>query len=353
MTDQGLAVSAIVPARNEEPFIEACVRSLLGQDSPAGGFEVIVAEGRSDDGTRSILDRLAKEDARLRVIDNPERITPAAFNAGIRQARGRFIALISAHSRYPNDYLVRCLEIAEQTGADNVGGPAVAQASGYLPRAIALAHHSPFSVGGASWHSLEYEGPAGTVFGGFYRRDVFSRIGMFDEELVRNQDDELNFRLERAGGRIWQSPKVRSWYTPRSTLGALFRQYQQYGYFKVRVMLKHGGTPALRHYVPAAFVAGLGGWIASVVVAAVSGGRNGALVRAAELLTLVPLSYTAVLVIASVTTAARSGWSLLPILPVVFATYHVAYGVGFLRGLFDFVLRRHRSPARRMSELTR
>jgi len=342
--DAQIAVTVVVAARNEERFIEPCVRSLLGQQAPPGGFEVVVAEGRSDDQTRSILDRLALEDPRLRVVDNPRQITPAAWNLAIREARGRYIAIMSAHARYPDDYLLRCYEIAEQRHVDNVGGPAIAEAHGYLQRANAASHHSPFSVGGASWHSLQYEGKARTVFGGFYRRDVFDRVGFFDEEFVRDSDAEFNFRLELAGGTIWQSPAVRSWYEPRSTLGGLFRQYMQYGYWKVRIMQKHGRAPAIRQYVPAVFITG-------VVVLLLASLTGSAVAR--DLLGLALLAYAAVLLIASVTTAARYGWDLLPILPLTFACYHAGYGVGFLSGLFDFVLLRRTQPRRSMASLTR
>jgi succinoglycan biosynthesis protein ExoA len=337
------SVTVVVAARNEERFIEPCVRSLLAQRPPPGGFEVIVAEGRSDDQTRAILDRLAKDDARLEVVDNTSQITPAAWNVAIRQAQGRYIAIMSAHARYPDDYLLRCFELAEELHADNVGGPATAEATGYLQRANAASHHSPFSVGGASWHSLEYEGRARTVFGGFYRRDVFDRIGMFDEQFVRDSDAEYNFRLELAGGTIWQSPRIRSWYAPRSTLGALFRQYRQYGYWKVRIMQKHGRTPAVRQYVPALAVIG----VVALAVASLF------LAPARALLAAVAVGYALVLLVASVTTAARFGWDLLPILPVTFATYHAGYGIGFLGGIYDFVLRRRTAPRRSMAELTR
>jgi succinoglycan biosynthesis protein ExoA len=353
------AVSAVVASRNEELHIEACVRSLLAQQEPEGGFELIVADGMSDDQTRAILARLADEDRRLTVIDNPQRITPAGFNAGIRRARGRYIAMMGAHARYAPDYLVRCLELAERLGSDNVGGPAITEAHGYLQRAIAASHHSPFSVGGASWHSLEYEGKAATVFGGFYRRDVFDRIGLYDENLIRNNDNELNFRLEQAGGKIWQSPSIRAWYTPRSSLGQLFRQYQQFGYFKVRVLLKHGRVPAIRQYVPAALVLGL---TAPALVAAFTAllslvipgfGLSPVAAAAAAVFGAVAISYLAVLAIASVATAARFGWDLLPILPPTFACYHLSNGIGFLQGLFDFVLRRRSAPAAGMAQLTR
>ena len=339
-----LAVTAVVAARNEESFIEQCVRSLLAQQSPPGGFEVIVAEGLSDDRTAEILERLRQEDGRLKVVTNERQIAPAGWNAAIREARGRYIAIVGAHSRYPGDYLLRCFEIAEKQHVDNVGGPAIAEGDTYLQRANAASHHSPFSVGGASWHSLEYEGRARTVFGGFYRRDVFDRVGLFDERFVRDSDSEFNFRLELKGGSIWQSPAVHSWYRPRSTPGELFRQYMQYGYWKVRIMQKHGRTPAIRQYVPAIFVTAL-------VVLLLAALTLNPVVLA--LLGLLLASYAAVLILASVTTAAHFGWELLPVLPIAFASYHIGYGVGFLNGLFDFVLLKRDQPRRSMAELTR
>ncbi len=351
------AVTVVVAARNEESFIESCVRSLLALDSPAGGFEVLVAEGGSDDKTRSVLDGLAREDDRIKVVDNPRQIAPTGWNAAIQASRGSYIAIMGAHARYPKDYLVRCLELAERTHADNVGGPAIAEGESYIQRANAASHHSPFSVGGASWHSLEYEGKARTVFGGFYRRDLFDRVGLFDEELIRDSDAEFNFRLERMGGSIYQSPAIHSWYHPRATTGALFQQYRQYGYWKVRVMKKHGRTPAVRQYVPAAFVAGVVVLAALAIVTALASSVwpafDGLAAISRGVLLIALASYAAVLVVASVTTASRFGWKLAPILPVTFASYHVGYGVGFLTGILDFFVLRRRNPRASMVGLTR
>lgn len=352
-------MTVVVAARNEEDHIEACIRSLLAQDEPTGGFEIIVADGMSTDRTREILERLQRDDDRLTVIDNPDYVTPSGFNAAIRRSRGRYIAFMGAHARYAPDYLMQCFTLAERLKADNVGGATMSEGRGYVQEAIAASHHSVFSAGGATWHSTQYEGRAGTVFGGFYRRDVFDRIGMFDEKLIRNQDDELNFRLELAGGLIWQSPTVRSWYTPRTTLKELFRQYQQYGYWKVVVMLKHGRTPAVRHYIPALFVSALLGSatlfaaLAALSAMASESPFSTAATIALALFVLVLGSYVAVLVIASVSTALNSSLRLLPIFPLTFAAYHFGYGLGFLHGLLDFVVRRRKEPALRMSKLTR
>lgn len=334
-------ISVVVPCRNEAGGIEASLRSILAQEI-AVGFEVIVVDGMSEDGTGEILRRLAGEDGRVRLLENPGRITAAALNRGIRAARGRYIAIMGAHNRYAPDYLRRSLEVIERTGADNVGGAMICKGKSLFQRAAGAAHHSRFGAGGARWHRADYEGSADTVFGGFYRREVFNRIGLFDEELVRNQDDELNLRLARSGGKIWHSPRIVSWYEPRASAARLFAQYMQYGYWKVRVIQKHRLPASVRHLVPGAFVFALIAlpplallWPVAVAVwlAAVA-------------------AYSACNLVASAMTAARSGWSVLPLLPVVFVCYHVGYGYGFLRGVVDFlILRRGASWA--FTRLTR
>jgi GT2 family glycosyltransferase len=296
----------------------------------------------SDDGTRDKLMKLATEDARVHVVDNPACVTPAGMNTAIRQAKGRYIAIMGAHSAYAPDYLQRALEVLEQHDADNAGGALICVAKSRLQRAIAAAHHSPFSVGGARWHNIHYEGPADTVFGGVYRREVFERIGLFDEELARNQDDEFNLRLTRAGGKIWHSPSIKSWYTPRDSMGALFQQYRQYGYWKVRVIQKHKIPASPRHLVP-------GGFVLSLIFLSV-----GSLFSTTALGLLCALVgvYSFCNVTASLMAAARHGRVLALLLPWVFATYHFAYGLGFLHGLWDFVVLR-RGPSRQFTTLSR
>jgi GT2 family glycosyltransferase len=211
-----------------------------------------------------------------------------------------------------------------------------------VQRAIAAAYHSPFAVGGARFHDPQAEGYVDTVPYGCWPREVFERIGCFDEELVRNQDDEFNLRLTRAGGKIWQSPRIKSWYHTRASLPGLFRQYRQYGYWKVRVIQKHKLPASYRHVVPGGFLLALlflpvasfwwfpaiWGWIGLVAL------------------------YLACNLGASLVTAQRNGWRLLPLLPVVFAAYHCGYGFGFLRGIWDFVVLRQR-PHKSMVTLSR
>jgi succinoglycan biosynthesis protein ExoA len=328
MNETSATVSIVIPCRNEAAHIEKCLRSIFGQEVGAGGLEVILADGVSDDGTREILNLLAARDRRLRIVDNPHQIVSTGLNAAIQAAAGQIIIRMDVHTEYASDYVRQCLLVLEETGADNVGGPWIARGDGYMGNAIAAAFQTPFAVGGARGHNPEYEGYVDTVYLGCWRRELFNRIGFFDEELVRNQDDEFNLRLVRSGGRIWQSPRIQSWYQPRISLSNLFRQYTQYGYWKVRVIQKHRLPASIRHLAPAGFVASL------VVLAALSPFWG----LPAYGLAALAATYSLCAITAAAIAAARHGLKLLPVLPVVFACYHFSYGLGFLRGLWDFIL---------------
>jgi succinoglycan biosynthesis protein ExoA len=327
-TGSNTAVSIIVVCRNEKDFIEDCLRSILSQDCLPSDTELIVADGMSTDGTRDILTRISREDGRLKVIDNPRRFVAGGLNSALAVARGRIILRMDAHTVYATDYVQQCLAVLLETGADNVGGPALTGGEAYMQRVISAAYHSSFAVGGARFHDPFYEGYVDTVPYGCWPREVFERIGLFDEELIRNQDDEFNLRLTRSGGRIWQSPRIKSWYHPRGCLTDLFRQYRQYGYWKVRVIQKHKLPASVRHVVPAGFLLSL------VTLPLVSLWWSPALWG---FLVLVAL-YLMCNVGASLITASKNSWTLLPVLPLVFATYHFSYGLGFVRGIWDFLV---------------
>lgn len=332
--DTSPTVSIVVPCRNEANAIVAFLNSLLNQEMGDINWEAIIADGMSDDGTRKVLEQFSKEHRQIRVIDNPSRIVSTGLNACIRVAAGDIILRMDVHTEYKADYVRRCVEVQRKTNAANVGGACVAVQTGYVGRAIAAAFHSPFAVGGARWHQPSYEGPVDTVHLGCWRREVLEQIGFFDETLVRNQDDELNFRLTRAGGTIWQSPDIVSWYHPRSSLGALFRQYFQYGYWKVAVIKKHRLPASWRHLVPGAFV------LANVVVLAVAllgmiFGR-GPFSWFTEAGMGMDIAYAVAVFVAAFIVAKKDGWILLPVLPLVFCSYHIAYGLGFLFGIFHF-----------------
>ncbi len=336
------AVSVILPCRNEAGRIEACIESILAQEPPEGGFEIIVADGMSTDGTREYLKRMASDFPQIRIIKNLGRIAATGLNAAIRAAQGQIIIRMDAHTTFASDYIKQCVAVLNHTGADNVGGPARTIAKTYMERAISSAYHSPFSVGGAKFHDPDYEGYVDTVTYGCWRKKAFQRYGFFDEELVRNQDDEHNLRITRAGGKVYQSPRIRSWYHVRPSLLSLLRQYMQYGYWKVLVIQKHRMPASIRHLVPGAFAGGL---LLSILA--------GLLWPPAFIsLGAILAAYGLVILVASSLTARTSGWKLLPVLPIVFPCFHVGYGYGFLRGLFDFVFFRN-APAAQFVQLTR
>jgi glycosyltransferase involved in cell wall biosynthesis len=335
-------ISIVIPCRNEKEHIETCLHSILAQEALPEGVEIIVADGMSDDGTREILDRLAADTPCLRAINNPGRIVSSGLNAAVREAQGNIIVRMDAHTEYAPDYLSQCVSVLRETGANNVGGPARTKSTTYLQSAICAAYHSFFAVGGARFHNVRYEGYVDTVTYGCWPREVFDRIGFFDEELVRNQDDEFNLRLTRAGGKIWQSPRIRSWYQPRGSLLSLFRQYQQYGYWKVRVIQKHQLPASVRHLVPGFFI------FALTMLPLLGLWWSFALWCWLALLGVYIVSNAS----ASLLTAARTQWRLLPVLPLAFACYHFGYGYGFLHGMWDFVLWR-RGPTQSYSKITR
>lgn len=335
-------VSIVLPCRNEQGYIQASIQSALDQDLPADELEILVADGMSTDGTREYLDRMAAAHPQIRVLDNPGRIVSTGLNTAIRAARGEFIVRMDAHTNYAPDYVRQCLEVLQETGADNVGGPMRTTARTFMEKAIRAVFHSRFAMGGARSHQPDFEGRVDTVIYGCWRKSLFERVGFFDEELVRNQDDEHNLRIVRGGGRIYQSPRIRSEYHVRGSLAALFRQYMQYGYWKVLVIKKHRLPASVRHLVPGIFVGCL------VLSAALGFFWPSALWVALGLGTV----YLFAALILSLIVAGRSQWKLLPVLPLVVSCFHFAYGYGFLRGVLDLVLFRN-APDTQFVRLTR
>jgi succinoglycan biosynthesis protein ExoA len=328
-----LRTSIIVPCRNERKHIETFLASVLAQKPPPQTeLEMLIADGHSTDGTREILQEYAARYPWIQVLDNPERVVSTGLNRAITRASGDVIIRMDVHARYADDYVAQCVSVLSETGADNVGGPAQTRSRGYIQEAISAAYHSSFACGGARFHDVSYEGPVDTVTFGCWRKQTFDKIGLFDEELIRNQDDELNFRLLRLGGRIFQSPRIRCWYEPRSSLRALFSQYRQYGYWKVRVIEKHGAPASLRHLIPAIFVASTAFMLL------------GSLFSKTAVLPLAAITgaYAMANFVASIWTCRWKRGRLIPVMPVVLATYHLSYGIGFLMGVLNSVVRRDR-----------
>jgi succinoglycan biosynthesis protein ExoA len=334
-------LSIVVACRNEIRHMAEFLDSILAQDLQGMDWEVIVADGMSTDGTRQMLDEYCAAHPGVLVIANPGRIVSTGLNLAIRAAKGDIIVRMDAHTFYAPDYTRRCIETLKSSGADNVGGPARTKTSGILHRTIAAAYHSRFSTGGARFHDESYEGLVDTVTYGCWRKETLERIGMFDEALVRNQDDELNLRLTRGGGKIWQNPAIVSWYSPRTSLAGLFRQYFQYGFWKVAVIRKHRIPGSWRHMVPVAFVLGNAFLLAGTILAALLKDAP-RLIWFESLLLLATSLYLSAALVASFF-ASKQDRVILPLLPAAFATYHVSYGVGFLMGMMRFFS--NRAPA--------
>ena len=341
-------ISIVSACRNECDHIRMFVESLLAQDLAGLDWEIIIADGASSDGTREILVDLAGKNSGIVIIDNPARIVSTGLNAAIRVARGDIILRMDAHTEYAKDYAQRCVQTLETSGAENVGGPARTKADGLRARAIEAAYHSRFSTGGARFHDENYTGFVDTVTYGCWRKETLLKLGLFDEQLVRNQDDELNLRLVRSGGKIWQSSEIVSWYRPRATLSDLFRQYFQYGFWKVRVIRKHKIPGSWRHLVPGTFVAANLALFLIAAIAAAVGARGLARTFGAAWVVLLA-AYCFALLTASVLAARKSGWRLLPYLPLSFSTFHVSYGTGFLIGSVYWTF--SRSAASRLGDM--
>src|SRR5690349_14273997 len=249
-------VTIAMPAYNEEKFIEACIASVQEQDYPKDLIEILVADGRSTDRTREILARLAAADPRIVVIDNPERLQAAGLGHMVKQAHGDVIVRMDVHCEYAPDYVRKCVETLERTGADNVGGAQRAKAKSLFQRALCAALSSPLGVGGAKYRSADAEGFVDTVFLGAFRRKVFETVGLWDPGAITNEDAELNQRILDSGGQIYLSKDIIVHYFPRDSLKSLAKQYFRYGRGRARTLLKLGTFPTLRPLVPFLVVTG-------------------------------------------------------------------------------------------------
>ena len=322
-------VSVVIPARNEAPHIEDCLSALRTQTYPIELVEIIVADGGSTDGTADLVASAARTDSRIRVVENPSRKTASGLNAAIREARGDVILRMDGHAVPAATYVERCVDRLRTAAAWAVGGRMMKTSSTALGRAIAAASSSPFGVGDSAFHYAERARAVESVYLGCWPRWVFDRVGMFDEELVRNQDDELSYRIRQAGGTILFDPSIEVAYRPRESLGALFEQHRQYGFWKVRVFQKHPGSIRWRHLVP--------GLLAGVLATGILFPIN----RAASLPAAAAAAvYGMAAVFAASRVSARSPGVRIRNVVGAFGAMHLGYGIGLWQGLFRWLLAR-------------
>ena len=329
------SVTVIIPARNEARVIGGCLKAVLSQEYPAELLEIIVVDGMSDDGTRDIVEELASSEKGVMgggshsivLLDNPRKIVPAALNIGLRHARGEIIARVDGHCVVAPDFVHQCVSLLQTTGASNVGGTLQAIGKSYAAKAIGLATTSFFGIGDSQFRYSTKEQWVDTVFPGAWHKNTLQQLGGFNEEWIVNQDYEANYRLRKAGGRILLSPKIRCQYYVRESLRGLARQYFRYGLWKVKTLVAHPDSLRWRHLAPPLLIFALA---ISVLLS----------VGPWQLAVILPGAYLIADISATLLLIRRGGLKYLPLLPAIFLTLHLCWGLGFWAGLPRFGLPR-------------
>lgn len=311
-----LAVTAVVAAYNEEEYIGSCIAGLLAQEAVDGDFEILVVDGMSTDRTVDVVRSFPEYGTRVRLVYNRLKLQVHAWNIGLREMRGEYFAMITAHAQYAPDYLSRCIETLERTGAAAVGGVPRASGEGWIGRAVAWCMSTPFGVGGARFRYLQREEECDTVPLIFSRRDAIERLGGWDETIAFDEDSDLAYRIRAHGGKLVVSPSIRLRYFVRRSLRSLCKQMYRYGYWRRFTQLKHPGVVPVRVLAPAALVAG---FAASALL----------LFTPLRILAgVIPASYAAFLLVAMVASAPELGPGAICV-PVTLGVMHVSYGVGW------------------------
>ncbi|MDP2385893.1 MAG: glycosyltransferase family 2 protein [Bacteroidota bacterium] len=325
-----MKVGIVIPCRNEEKYIGKCLDSIVKQTAVGNEILVYVCDGKSDDHTEEIVKKYSEKHPSITLIINENRTTPFALNLGIKKALKEgcdLVIILGAHAELYSDYVEKCVRlIMEKQDVSCVGGVLENEYENNISETIGLAMSSPFGVGNAHFRTGARDGYVDTVAFGAYKKEVFGQIGFFDEELVRNQDDEFNFRLLKSGGKIFLSKQIRCKYFVRASFKKLFKQYMQYGYWKVYVGKKHKSITTIRQLIPLLFVLYL--FFGAVMSLAIP--KFWILYVAGLLVYKLAAVYFASKVL-------RTSGQLFSILQV-FVTLHFSYGLGYLRGIVDFLV---------------
>ncbi len=321
-------ISVVVPCYNEKKYIEKCILSILDQSIPQVQTEIFVIDGMSNDGTREILFRLQKEFNRFQVIDNIKRKTPFARNLGVKASTGKFIAILDAHTEYDKNYLANSLKLFEEhPDISCAGGPIESVGKNNFGKATALAMSHPLGVGNAKHRFPDYEGYAEGACFPVFKKEVFDKLGTFDEELVRNQDDEFNLRMKKNGMKVYLSPKAKATYFVRDTPAKLFKQYFDYGYWRMAVIKKHKLPMSFRQLVPVLFIMII--FLSLFLSPFIK-------VNFMATIFIIPAIYTLTLSAASVPIIIKNGAKVGMLFPVAAVILHFSYAFGFLKGIFHF-----------------
>ena len=338
-------VSVIIPVRNEEKYIAGCMESIVSQTYSKACMEILLVDGLSDDGTRQIIKSYVDKYPYIRILDNDKRIPPTALNIGIRASKGDIIVRMDAHTKYDRDYITNCVEVLRQVVADNVGGPIVTMPGDdtVVARAIAVATSNSFGVGNSKFRTSQKAQYVDTVPFGAFRKQVFDRVGLFNERLIRNQDIELNARIRKAGGKIYLDPRIRSYYYNRTTLKSLWIQNFRNGMWNIFTHAVSGNPLSMRHYIPLFFVLCLIGGTCSLFFSPFGLFFLGPVI----------LSHLFASLFFSVRLGLKHGRRLIVPLVAVFFTLHFSYGYGSFWGLLKVIgWRKQESPRKKLAEST-
>lgn len=337
-------VSLVMPIYNEGRFIAHSLDQVLAQDYPAEQLEVIVADGMSTDETRAIVAEYVRNHSQIKMVDNPTRFRAAGLNVAIANSTGDVVICIDGHGETAPDFVRQNVTLFEEhPEAWSVGGPYRPSGHTAFGKAVAVAMSHPAGVGMTAHRFPGYEGYAeGAPFAAF-RRWVFDRVGWFDEKLVRTEDDEFNYRIAKAGGKIYVSPRVRYDYYVRDSIRKLFQQYIQYSFWRIPVLQKHKRPTTIRQVIPPLF------FLTIIVL-----GILGIVLRQPIVALALPAAYATALALVGISTIPRAGLKVACLVPVAMVTMHVAYALGIAYGLFAAVFQPHAwEPSGSMSQQKR
>ena len=318
-------ISVILPVRNEERYIKACVASIFAQDYPADKMEVIFVDGCSEDRTVALLEEMKKEHPQIVVLHNPNRTVPYAMNIGIRYCSAEVIVRLDAHAEYPQDYIRLSVETLLTKDCDNAGGVFETRGRGFMGEAIAEMLKTPLGVGNATYRLTTEDGYVDTVPFGCWKKELFDRIGGFDERMTRNQDNELNYRIRKNGGKVYLNHNIRVLYYCRDTLRGIMRMGYMNGKWNVITMTLVPGSMGVRHFVPLAFV------LSTIVLLLLT-----LITRSWLFGGLLALEWGAYMLLDlfySYDIAKAKGWKVFPVEVILYPLFHFAYGFGSLRGI--------------------
>ena len=318
-------VSIVIPMLNEIESIGLCLNSILAQSYPADLMEIVVVDGCSTDGSREKVLEFSKTCSNLRLLTNPLRRTPISLNIGVRNSRGDIVIILGAHTQIRNDFVEQNIRLMREQGVKCTGGTQLNTGKSFLQCAIGLAMASRFGIPSARYRFHKKPCFVDTVVYAAYARELFDQVGFFNEELHISEDAEFNWRIRKAGYRIYYSPEIVSYYYPRRNLSSLAKQFFNYGILRVNVIKKHPDAITLLHMAPPLFV------LALIVLSVIAALKTEFMICLFTLLGIYLLYITAASIITCQQTHSRQ---YMFVLPIIFATMQISWGLGFLAGLF-------------------